>query len=134
MDAPLEARDALEAKVDRLLAYEQIRQLVYRYAVAVDARDLDTIVALFVDDVRMAPGVAGRDALRASYDEMLAANELSILNVGNVLIDFDDDDHARGVVYCRAEMPSPAGDEWIVQAIVYHDRYERRDGAWLFRG
>ena len=121
----------IEAKVDRLLAYEAIRQLVYRYAVAVDSRDLDAVVALFVDDVRVAPGVAGRGALRSSYDEMLARNEHSILNVGNVVIDFDDADHARGVVYCRAEMPQ--GSEWIVQAIVYHDRYERRDGEWYFR-
>jgi len=119
-------------RVDRLLAYEAIRQLVYRYAVAVDARDTAAIAAMFVDDVKVAPGVTGRAALQASYDEMLSKQRASILNVGNHIIDFDDADHARGIVYCRAELD--AGDEWIVQQIAYHDRYERHDGRWLFRG
>ncbi len=46
--------------VERLLAYEEIRQLAARYAVATDARDLDALVALFVDDVQV-----GRDLRRA---------------------------------------------------------------------
>jgi ketosteroid isomerase-like protein len=128
--------DDLAATVERLLAYEEIRRLVHRYAVAVDARDLDAIVSLFVDDVRVAPGVSGRDALWASFDEMLARNEYSILHVTTVAIDLDDPPPgdplrtATGVVYCRAEMPD--GDGWLVQAIAYHDRYERRDGTWYF--
>jgi ketosteroid isomerase-like protein len=121
-----------DAQLDRLLSYEAIRQLVYRYAIAVDARDTEAIAAMFVEDVRVAPGVTGRAALQASYDEMLARQRASILNVGNHVIDFDDADHARGIVYCRAELDE--GDEWIVQQIVYHDRYERHDGRWLFRG
>ena len=119
-------------QLDRLASYEAIRQLVYRYAVAVDARDTTAVAAMFVEDVQVAPGVTGRAALAASYDEMLAAQVASILNVGNHVIDFDDADHARGIVYCRAEID--AGDEWIVQQIVYHDRYERHGGRWLFRG
>ena len=39
--------------VERLLAYEEIGQLAARYAVATDARDLDALVALFVDDVQV---------------------------------------------------------------------------------
>ena len=35
--------------IEQLLAHDQIRQLVSRYAVAVDSRDLDSLVALFVD-------------------------------------------------------------------------------------
>jgi ketosteroid isomerase-like protein len=119
-----------EAKLDRLLSYEAIRQLVYRYAVAVDARDTDAVAAMFVEDVVVAPGVTGRTALRDSYEQMLSGQ--SILNVGNHVIEFDDPDRARGIVYCRAEID--AGDEWVVQAIVYHDRYERHDGDWYFRG
>src|SRR5262249_40565635 len=41
--------------LERLLAYEEIRQLAARYALAVDARDLDALVELFVDDVKAAP-------------------------------------------------------------------------------
>ena len=44
--------------------HEQIRQLAAHYAVAVDSRDLDTLVGLFVDDVRVGRDTFGRDALR----------------------------------------------------------------------
>ena len=41
----------LEQKIDRLLAIEEIRQLPCRYALAVDARDIDTLVSLFSKNV-----------------------------------------------------------------------------------
>ena len=44
--------------------------------------------------------------------------------------DLIDEDHATGTVYCRAE--HERGDRWVVAAMVYFDRYERRDGQWLF--
>lgn len=116
--------------VDRLVAHEQIRQLASRYAVAIDSRDLDALVALFVDDVRVGRSARGRDALRASFDESLRAIGVSILDVGTHVIDLVDDDHATGTVYCHGEIQD--GERWIHQAIVYRDTYERRDGAWLF--
>lgn len=116
--------------VDRLVAHEEIRQLASRYAVAIDARDLDALVALFVDDVRVGRSARGRDALRASFDESLRAIGVSILDVGTHVIDLVDDDHATGTVYCHGEIQD--GERWIHQAIVYRDTYERRDGAWLF--
>ena len=115
--------------VQRLVACDQIRQLASRYALAIDARDLDALVALFVDDVRVGDA-HGREALRRDFDQQLRAIGVSILFVGNHVIDFDDADHARGVVYCRAEIQD--GDRWVVQAIQYRDRYERRDSHWLF--
>ena len=48
--------------LDRLVAEAEIRQLVARYAVATDRRDLDALVALFVPDVRVGRDVSGRDA------------------------------------------------------------------------
>lgn len=116
--------------VDRLVAHEEIRQLASRYAVAIDSRDLDALVALFVDDVRVGRSARGRDALRASFDESLRAIGVSILNVGTHQVDLVDDDHATGTVYCHGEIQD--GERWIHQAIVYRDTYERRDGAWLF--
>lgn len=121
----------LEARVERLLAYEAIRQLVYRYSVAVDSRDVDTIASFYVEDVKLGRGRSGREALWEDFDGLMATMGRSILNVGNHVIEFDDEDHARGTVYCRAEIE--LGDEWIVQQIVYHDKYERHDGEWLFR-
>ncbi|HZP16032.1 MAG TPA: nuclear transport factor 2 family protein [Nocardioides sp.] len=114
----------------RLVAHEEIRQLVARYALAIDSRDLDALVALFVDDVRVGRGDVGRDALRRSFDVSLRAIGVSILNVGTHLIDLVDDDNATGQVYCKAEIQD--GDRWIHQAIVYSDTYQRRQDRWYF--
>ena len=46
------------------------------------------------------------------------------------MIDVVDDDHATGIVSCRGEIEM--GEQWVVQAIQYHDTYERRGGDWLF--
>ena len=116
--------------VARLLAYEEIRQLAARYAVAVDRRDLDALVGLFIDDVRVGRDTYGRDALRANFEESLAAIGSSILNIGTHQIDLIDNDHATGHVYCKGEIAD--GDRWIHQAIRYDDTYERRDGHWYF--
>jgi hypothetical protein len=113
-----------------LLAHEEIRQLVSHYAVHVDARDLDALVELFVDDVRVGRGAVGRDALKASFREALLVPGIMVLNVGTHAIDLVDDDHATGIVYCKGEVQQ--GDRWIHQLIVYTDEYERRDGRWYF--
>jgi ketosteroid isomerase-like protein len=116
--------------VERAVARDEIRQLVAGYAVAMDARDLDRLVALFVDDVQVGREGRGRVALRDAFEASLGETPITVLNVGTHLIDFDDPDHARGVVYCRAELQ--VGDRWIVQMIQYRDTYERRDGVWRF--
>jgi ketosteroid isomerase-like protein len=104
--------------VDELLAYEQIRQLAARYALAVDSRDLDALSSLFTGDVR------------ASFAQSLRGVGITILNIGTHVIDIVDATHATGVVYCKGEIQD--GDRWIHQAILYRDTYEQRDGRWLF--
>jgi ketosteroid isomerase-like protein len=116
--------------IDRLVACEEIRQLVSRYALATDSRDLDTLVGLFVDDVKVGRDRAGRDALRESFRTSLAGIGISILNVGTHVIDVVDDTHATGHVYCKGEIQH--GDRWIQQAILYRDTYERRGEHWYF--
>ncbi|MGH8983574.1 MAG: nuclear transport factor 2 family protein [Acidimicrobiia bacterium] len=118
------------ALLDRLASTEAIRQLVARYALATDSRDLDALVSLFVDDVRVGADQRGRDALRAFFDQSLRNVGVTILHVGNHVIDFDGPDHATGIVYCRGEIQ--VDDRWIVQAIQYRDTYERRYGGWYF--
>ena len=116
--------------VDRLLAYEEIRQLASRYALALDSRNLDELVALFVDDVTVASDSTGRDALRAQFTQSLRELGRTFLLVGTHVIDLVDADHATGSVYCKGEIQ--AGRRWIHQAILYDDVYERRDRTWLF--
>lgn len=97
---------------------------------AIDARDLDGLVALFVDDVAAGRRGSGRDALRAWYDDVLRRFRRSIHLICGHVVDFVDDDHATGLVYCRAEHED--GDGWYVMAMRYEDVYERRDGRWYF--
>lgn len=118
------------ADVEWLMAHEQIRQLAAHYAVAIDSRDLDALVALFVDDVRVGRDTFGREALRASFDESLRGIGVSMLNVGTHAIDLVDADHATGSVYCHGQIQD--GDRWIHQFILYRDTYERRTGRWFF--
>jgi ketosteroid isomerase-like protein len=116
--------------LERVVAHDAIRQLVARYAVALDGRDFDAVAALFVDDVRVGPDAQGRAALAEYLRDSVADLGVTMLNVGTHLIDLDDADHGTGVVYCRGELQ--VDDRWIVQAIQYRDRYERRDDRWWF--
>ena len=115
--------------IERLLAYEEIRQLAARYALAVDSRDLDTLVGLFVDDVKVGER-RGRAALHESFAASFRGIGISILNIGTHVIDLVDDDRATGNLYCKGEIED--GERWIHQAILYRDTYERRDGHWYF--
>jgi hypothetical protein len=116
--------------LDRLLAIEEIRQLVHRYSLYVDSRDIDALVGLFVEDVQVGGDRSGREALRSDFERQLRGVGVTILFVANHIIDFDGDDRACGVVYCKGEIQD--GERWIHQAIQYRDRYERREGHWYF--
>ncbi len=114
----------------QLLARDQMRQLAERYALAVDCRDLDRLVVLFVPDVDCGRFGTGREALRQSFESQLRGGGPSVMLVANHVIDFDDEEHAHGIVYGIAEAAMAEG--WVRQAIQYHDRYELREGRWLF--
>lgn len=116
--------------IERLWAHEQIRQLASHYAVAIDSRDLDLLVSLFIDDVRVGRDTYGRDALKESFEQSLGAIGVSMLNVGTHAIDLVDADHAVGSVYCHGQIQD--GERWIHQFILYRDTYERRGGKWYF--
>lgn len=116
--------------VEVAVARDQLRDLVARYAVAVDSRDLDSLVELFVDDVQVGRSAHGRDALRDSFRASLSAVGVTILQVGTHVIDVHDAEHASGLVYCSGQVQD--GERWIHQSILYRDTYERRDGRWYF--
>jgi hypothetical protein len=120
----------LAARIDRIESQLAIQQLPIRYALAVDGRDIDTWVALFVPDVDCGKAGRGREALRAVIEPAVRTFYRSIHQICGHAVDFIDTDHATGRVYCRAEHEDRGG--WYVMAICYFDDYERRDGDWLF--
>jgi ketosteroid isomerase-like protein len=121
--------DALE----ELLARDQIRQLAERYGVAVDAKDLDALAVLFAEDVTNGRYGPGREGVKTYYDHVLRQFHCTMHLVANHVIDFDDEDHAHGVVYCRAHHHVPEPEHWFDMALAYWDTYERIDGRWYFR-
>lgn len=125
-----EVPDQGPTAIERAVARDEIHQLACRYADAMDRRDLDALVALFVPDVRVGPTTTGRDALRAFFAESLRPVRVSILFVGNHVIDLDAPDRAHGTVYCRALLQE--GDRFVEQLIRYRDLYVRVGGEWLF--
>jgi hypothetical protein len=129
MAAPALDTDLL-ARIDRIESHLAIQQLPMRYAVAIDARDIDTWLNLFVPDIDCGRHGRGREALRKWIDPAVRTFYRSHHQICGHAIDFIDADHATGKVYCRAEHEDHG--KWIVMAICYFDTYERREGHWYF--
>ena len=121
---------AILARLDRIESRQTITELSTRYAMALDARDLDVLVGLFVDDVGAGSHGTGRPALKAWFDVVLRRFYRSIHLVCGQQIDFLDADHATGSIYCRAEHED--GDGWFIITMRYDDVYERRGSGWYF--
>lgn len=122
----------LDERLERLEATDEIRQLVAKYCLALDMRDLDALVGLFPEDVRVGGGLRGRRALKRWFDDTLRLQFTGTAHVtGNHIIEFESRDAARGLVYSRNEHET--GDAWVIMTMLYWDRYERIDGRWLFR-
>ena len=122
----------LEERIDRMESLAEIQQLPYRYALCLDSRDMDSLVELFVPDVRVGRDRSGRDALKEWFTETMAKPGVSVHFVGNHIIDFDDADHARGIVYCHDELERPVAGKWELGKLQYWDEYHRVDGQWCF--
>lgn len=120
----------LARRLERTEARQAIAELPCRYAIAVDSRDIDSWVNLFVEDVDCGRRGKGREALRSFIEPSVRTFYRSIHQICGHVVDFIDDDTATGTVYCRAEHED--GDNWVVMAICYFDTYERRDGTWYF--
>lgn len=120
----------LAARIDRLESLAAIQQLPIRYAIAVDSRDLDGWVSLFVPDVNCGRRGTGREVLKSIITPAVRTFYRSVHQICGHRVDFDSPDRAHGVVYCRAEHEDDG--KWVVMAIAYFDTYERRDGEWFF--
>jgi hypothetical protein len=121
-----------EERLDRLESLAAIHQLAVRYALAVDSRDLETLVSLFAADVTVGKDRKGREALKVWFARILKGMRVSVHFVGNHVIDFDDPDHARGIVYCQDELERPATGQWQQGKIQYWDDYCRVEDRWYF--
>jgi hypothetical protein len=129
--------DSVLARIDRLESLDEIRQLVAKYSLSLDMRDLDAHVNLFAADIRVSRELTGRAHLKRWLDDTLRLQFIGTSHhIGNHVIEFDDPEHAHGVVYSKNEHETPCanGDtEWVIMQMLYWDNYERIDGRWCFR-
>ena len=122
----------LEARLNRLESREEIRELASKYALALDTRDLDSLVNLFPEDVRVGKKEVGRLALKHWFDETLRNQFTGTSHhIGNQIIEFEDDTNAIGVVYSKNEHETE--NEWIIMQMMYWDKYEKIKGTLYFR-
>lgn len=133
--------------IERVVARDEIRQLAFAYADAVDRRDLDLLASLYRPDARFGQYGEGPGSARAFFADSLSQVGIAVLLVANHLIEFEplsthDDSSdsassdigaptARGTVWAHGFIDD-ADNGFIQQLIKYEDRYIRFDGEWKF--
>ena len=117
--------------VAELLARERIRALPYRYAAAIESRDIDAMAELFTPTARFGRYGQGPDAVRTLMADTINDSVFAVILVANHLVDVHGASHATGQVWahCYAQTRS---DGFLDQLIKYDDRYELSNGQWLF--
>jgi uncharacterized protein (TIGR02246 family) len=130
--------DTLERRVRRLEDRAEIAELVARYCIAMDDRDVDAFPSLFTPDVQIRSGDGvmdsrGFEAVSAMFVQRFAVLGPSHHFTHDRIVEFDphDDDAATGTVLAHAEMNRRG--EPMVAAIRYADSYARHEGRWKFR-
>jgi uncharacterized protein (TIGR02246 family) len=120
-----------------LIAREEIREMVARYAHFADGGRFDDLVALFADDGELRIDdrmpLHGREAIRAflvaTGEELRASPVVTAIrhHVASVRIDVTARDEATGAAYFLV-VGDRGPDHWGR----YRDRYVTRDGRWCF--
>jgi hypothetical protein len=120
--------------IEELIARDKIRQLAERYAFTVDGKDIDGVAELFLEGLDNGKYGTGREGVRTFYDNVLRKFHCTMHLVANHTIDFDDDTHAHGAVYCRAQhhVVEPEPEHWFDEAYIYWDTYEKVGDDWFF--
>jgi ketosteroid isomerase-like protein len=128
----------LEARIRRLEDRVEIGELICRYGLVMDDRDVGRMAALFTPDVRIwsADGVmeaTGLEAVLALFHGRFAVLGPSNHVTHDRLVEFDpaDPDRATGLVLSHAEMQRKG--QPMLAAIRYRDAYRRLDGRWRFQ-
>jgi SnoaL-like domain len=117
--------------VKAMLAREEIRQLPFRYAAAIESRDIDAMADLFVPHARFGDHGEGREGLRRLMSHSVDASVFAVILVANHLIELDAVDRAHGQVWAQCFAQTHA-EGFIEQLIKYEDRYEKHRGRWCF--
>lgn len=128
--------DALVELTKRLEAVEAdiaIRNLVARYAVVMDNRDVAAIPSLFTKDARVTSGdgvmnAQGRDVIVEFYEGRFILLGATHHFTHGMEIIIDGPDKAHGLISGAAEVFRNGVHQLV--ALRYEDKYEKEDGSW----
>jgi hypothetical protein len=113
-----------------MLAEAEIRRLALGYADAFLVRDDAAMLSLWAPQDVPAPPPTLDWHWAGSLVARWQSLGTTVLHITNHIVWLDDDRHARGRVFCLAQLDR--GDTFIDQSIVYEDRYVNRDRGWQF--
>ncbi len=132
----IESNDSLAARLRRLEDRAAIEELIARYAIAVDDRDLDALGTLFTPDgaFRSKDGVMnarGRGRVLEQFRERFRALAVSNHFSHDRILAFGErPDEAHGLVTAHAEVWR--NGRALIAALRYEDTYRRHEGRWCF--
>lgn len=118
------------------LAENEIRRLIARYSDAVNRRDAASWGATWAEDgewVLLGTTTRGKGAIVARWLELMEGIPFVLQVPGFGLVDFpqaEDHETATGRWYITEISNRPTGSASLVG--VYHDRYVREKGGWVF--
>jgi ketosteroid isomerase-like protein len=127
----------IERRIRQLEDRVEIGELIARYGLVMDDRDVAGMPALFTPDIviRSDDGVLDVSGLEGAVK--MFCGRFAVLGPSNHvthdrIITFDeaDPDRATGIVLSHAEMNRKGAA--MVAAIRYHDAYQRHEGRWKF--
>jgi uncharacterized protein (TIGR02246 family) len=111
-----------------------LRQLVSRYCDAVVRKDTEAFAEVWDTDATWVLGkpIVGRDAIGAAFDKLVKQYAYLVQTAPNAVFEVDE---AAGTATGRVTIleqfkKTRTGPGSLVG--VYHDRYVRRQGGWLF--
>jgi SnoaL-like domain len=120
-------------------APQELHDLAYRYAAAIDALDAELLSTVFTRDGAVRGygenpiEFEGAEGLARMIGQVDTAFQKTMHNVFNQTFDRTAEGAVTGLTNCIASHIQH-GDEWNLMdmAIRYHNRYAQENGAWKF--
>jgi hypothetical protein len=124
----------LGARVQRLEDRAALQDLVVRYFLAADDDDEQGLASTFTPHAAFfasgTPCGTSRDAIVDFIREDRRNMGVTVHTPNYVLLEFTDDDHAKGTVGAHLELAR--GGTTVYGAVRYLDQYERTQEGWRF--
>jgi uncharacterized protein (TIGR02246 family) len=124
--------DELTARVQWLEDRAELQELVARYSVARDDRDIAGLIGSFTPDAEFHRAGAvqrGREQITAFFRRSMDRYSTTLHTVHTQALDRVDADTVTGLVTGHAELALDG--TLVVAAYRYDDRYRRHEGRWL---